>query len=126
MSIRANRPAQRPQHGGLGTPEGKLAVRWSVLDGKMSIHWSESSGPAITESGHYGFGMRLFSRALAQFDGTIRTDFEPTGLNCEMTLMLVKSPNRHQLLSRWLRSNCRKLALSQCPRKIRDCRYRAT
>jgi two-component sensor histidine kinase len=80
------------KYGALTVPSGKLAICWSEVDGKMTVDWRESDGPAVTPPAHRGFGTRLLSRALQQFGGTIESKFEPTGLICEMKLMLPRDP----------------------------------
>jgi len=59
----------------------------------MSVDWRESDGPVVAPLTHRGFGTRLLSRALSQFGGTIKSKFEPTGLICEMSLMLPEGPD---------------------------------
>jgi hypothetical protein len=54
----------------------------------MTINWRESDGPAVVPSTNHGFGTRLLSRALQQFGGAIQSRFEPTGLICDMSLIL--------------------------------------
>ena len=80
------------KYGALTGPSGKLAICWSEVDGKMTVDWRESDGPAVTPPAHRGFGTRLLSRALQQFGGTFESKFEPTGLICEMKLMLPRDP----------------------------------
>jgi hypothetical protein len=58
----------------------------------MTLDWRESDGPAVVPSTHHGFGTRLLSRALQQFGGAIQSRFEPTGLICEMSLILPREP----------------------------------
>ena len=76
------------KYGALSAPSGKLAIGWSKADGKMTIIWRESDGPVVVPSNHHGFGTRLLRRALQQFGGAIQSRFEPTGLICEMSLIL--------------------------------------
>ena len=59
----------------------------------MTVDWRESDGPVVAPLTHSGFGTRLLSRALCQFGGTIESKFEPTGLICEMSLMLPQEPD---------------------------------
>jgi two-component sensor histidine kinase len=81
------------KYGALAGPVGKLAICWSASDGRMSVDWRESDGPVVAPLTHRGFGTRLLSRALSQFGGTIKSKFEPTGLICEMSLMLPQGPD---------------------------------
>jgi two-component sensor histidine kinase len=76
------------KYGALANSIGKLQISWSVSDGTMKIDWCESGGPAVGPPTHQGFGTRLLSRALSQFEGTIESQFEPAGLVCKMSLAL--------------------------------------
>ena len=58
----------------------------------MTLDWRESDGPAVMPATHHGFGTRLLCQALKQFGGTIHSKFEPTGLICEMNLLLSCEP----------------------------------
>jgi two-component sensor histidine kinase len=80
------------KYGALSAPSGKLAICWAGANGKMTIDWRESDGPAVVPSTHRGFGTRLLCRALQQFGGAIQSRFEPTGLICEMSLILPREP----------------------------------
>jgi len=80
------------KYGALSVPSGKLAIGWSETDGKLTIDWRESDGPVVIPSTHHGFGTRLLCRALQQFGGQIQSRFEPTGLICEMSLILPREP----------------------------------
>ena len=51
---------------------------------------ARSGGPIITAPTRRGFGMRLLSRALDQFGGTVETTFEPTGLICKLSAALTE------------------------------------
>jgi two-component sensor histidine kinase len=80
------------KYGALAGPKGKLTISWQVIRDRMTIDWRESDGPVVVPSQHTGFGTRLLSRALKQFDGSIDNKFESTGLICAMNLMLVDEP----------------------------------
>jgi len=80
------------KYGALSVPGGKLTIGWAEANGKMTIDWRESDGPAVVPSTHRGFGTRLLCRALQQFGGAIQSRFEPTGLICEMSLILPREP----------------------------------
>ncbi len=76
------------KYGALSTPLGRLAISWSVSEGRMTVDWRESGGPKVSLADVTGFGTRLLTRALDQFGGTIERKFEPTGLVCKMSLVL--------------------------------------
>jgi two-component sensor histidine kinase len=74
------------KYGALAAPVGKLDIRWALSGRRMTIDWRESDGPLIGPITHRGFGSQLLSRALIQFDGSIESRFQPTGLICAMNL----------------------------------------
>jgi len=80
------------KYGSLSRPGGKLSVTWSIANGKLNLEWRETNGPFVTAPTHRGFGLRLLPRALDQFDGSIETRFEPTGLVCTLEAVLPKIP----------------------------------
>jgi two-component sensor histidine kinase len=60
----------------------------AVSDRLLSLEWRENGGPLVSEPTHSGFGLKLLSRALSQFGGSVETLFEPAGLVCKMKLTL--------------------------------------
>jgi two-component sensor histidine kinase len=82
------------KHGALSCEAGRLIVSWSLSGDQLSLEWRESNGPTVASPLHQGFGMKLLSRALDQFDGTVRTTFEPPGLIRHLGVALPKdTPN---------------------------------
>jgi two-component sensor histidine kinase len=76
------------KYGALSVATGKVAICWALCDTRLNLEWRESGGPIITAPTRCGFGMRLLSRALDQFGGTVETTFEPTGLICKLSAAL--------------------------------------
>jgi two-component sensor histidine kinase len=76
------------KYGALSCQAGRLSICWSLSDATLDLEWQESGGPSVIRTAHRGFGMRLMSRALDQFDGAVETTFETTGLKCKMRLIL--------------------------------------
>jgi two-component sensor histidine kinase len=76
------------KYGALSSATGRVAISWSHFDGRMNFEWRESGGPVVGTPTKTGFGMRLLSQALTQFEGVVETKFEPTGLLCKMSLAL--------------------------------------
>ena len=76
------------KYGALSTSTGRLSVAWSLSGARLNLEWRESGGPVISKPSHRGFGTRLFSRSLDQFDGTVEAIFEPTGLICKLSMVL--------------------------------------
>jgi two-component sensor histidine kinase len=83
------------RHGALSCPEGRVAltlVHDQTVDGTetLRLHWKEFGGPPIAAvPSHHGFGRRLLERGLAhQLGATVRYEFRPEGVSCEITLPL--------------------------------------
>ncbi len=70
------------KHGALSDPNGRLTVRWQVIDGvrdpQLRLEWTERGGPPVSEPDRQGFGSRLLNRVMApQIQGQIRIDYAP-------------------------------------------------
>jgi two-component sensor histidine kinase len=76
------------KYGALSTATGKLTICSSLSDARLNLEWRESGGPIVTSPARRGFGLRLLTRALDQFGGTVETTFEPTGLICTLSAPL--------------------------------------
>jgi two-component sensor histidine kinase len=76
------------KYGALSTATGKVTICSSLSDARLNLEWRESGGPIVTSPARRGFGLRLLTRALDQFGGTVETTFEPTGLICRLSAPL--------------------------------------
>jgi two-component sensor histidine kinase len=74
------------KYGALSNAAGMISVLWSVSDKWLKVEWRESDGPPVTIPKHRGFGTRLLSRALEQFDGKVETTYALPGLVCRLTV----------------------------------------
>lgn len=77
------------KHGALSLPQGRVTVRWAVdaASGQLSARWDERGGPPVVRPCHVGFGMAVIKAGIEhQLGGTVRTDWQPEGLVCELTL----------------------------------------
>jgi len=72
------------KHGALSSAVGYLSICWSVENKTLNLEWRENGGPAVKQPTHRGFGLRLLSGALDQFNGSVETIFEKSGLICKM------------------------------------------
>jgi two-component system, chemotaxis family, CheB/CheR fusion protein len=78
------------KYGALSTPEGRVCVQWSLLDGGLELIWREAGGPAVTPPQRRGFGSRLIERSVrGELAGTVDLDFTPEGLRC--TIQIARS-----------------------------------
>ncbi len=76
------------KYGALSNSLGRLSIGWSLSDVRLNLEWHENGGPPVTAPTNRGFGTRLLSGSLEQFDGTVETVFEKTGLICKLSVIL--------------------------------------
>jgi PAS domain S-box-containing protein len=75
------------KYGALSVPQGRINVEWRAEPrGPLTIEWTESGGPPVSEPSQRGFGSELIERGLArQFGGTAAIEFHKDGLRCVIT-----------------------------------------
>lgn len=74
------------KYGALSAPSGRVRVEWSRSpERRVSLRWSESGGPLVKPPTRRGFGTKMLE-AFMQKKGTIRLDWRPQGLRCEIAL----------------------------------------
>ncbi len=77
------------KYGSLSAAGGHVEISWSLTaDGRLSLRWIESGGPAATPPTHRGFGTRIMENMIGQLRGEVRFDWRDQGLTCEITLPL--------------------------------------
>jgi two-component system CheB/CheR fusion protein len=79
------------KHGALSTPSGNLSVEWSMTRVErapaLRLVWRETGGPGAGAPAQHGFGLTLIERSIGhELDGTVRLDFAPEGLTCEIVV----------------------------------------
>jgi two-component sensor histidine kinase len=72
------------KYGAFASPRGLLQVSWTVSEGRLTITWDETEGPAVEKVGPAGFGSKLLHAALRGFDGKTEIRYLKTGLHCTM------------------------------------------
>ncbi len=80
------------KYGALSTPGGRVMLSWINHSDRVDFDWVESGGPPPAASRREGFGTTLLRKGLRQFDGTVETDFAPSGLHCKLSLSLPWPP----------------------------------
>jgi two-component sensor histidine kinase len=83
------------KYGALSTATGQLTICSSLFDARLNLEWRESGGPIVTSPARRGFGLRLLTRALDQFGGSVEITFEPTGLICRLSAPLPEDDARN-------------------------------
>lgn len=80
------------KHGALASPEGTVAVEWSLHgDGtpRLRLLWSERAAHPLAPPGPPGFGTDLLERMLTRYLGaTTRIEHGPTGYSCAIEIPL--------------------------------------
>jgi PAS domain S-box-containing protein len=76
------------KYGALSVPQGSVAVAWRIeAGGGLMIRWLEQGGPQVAQPTRRGLGMTLLERALdGSLGGSVRQDWRPDGLACELAL----------------------------------------
>ena len=76
------------KHGALSVPEGRLTVRWSLLDAQQTLclDWIEEGGPATTESPRKGFGSEVLERTAKLLQAEFEVDLTPDGMKARLRM----------------------------------------
>jgi two-component sensor histidine kinase len=87
-----------------GEPEGRLSVRWELLDGansetRLAVEWRESGVtvelPSPDQPLRRGYGRELIERALPyQLNAQTTYDLTPEGVRCTITLPVSSGMSR--------------------------------
>jgi two-component sensor histidine kinase len=82
------------KYGALSVPGGRVALDWALeADGRLTLSWVETCGPAVTPPTRRGFGSRLIERGLSgDLRGSASLRYEPGGLTCAMEARLSGPP----------------------------------
>jgi PAS domain S-box-containing protein len=71
------------KYGALSSASGRIEIRWSVEEQRLSLVWRETGGPRVEAPRRRGFGTRMIERGLAaELDGDVVIDFRPEGVVC--------------------------------------------
>ena len=77
------------KYGALSAAGGHVDISWDLrADGRLTLRWIESGGPAATLPTHRGFGTRILENMIGQLRGEVRFDWHEQGLTCEIALPL--------------------------------------
>ena len=73
--------------------DGRISVGWVRVRHRRGadrrLVWRESGGPEVAAPSRRGFGSRLIERGLTgQVGGTMRLDYAPAGVTCEVVAPL--------------------------------------
>jgi PAS domain S-box-containing protein len=82
------------KYGALSSRAGNVSAVWEtdVPRNQLRIRWRETGGPAVVAPERVGFGRLLLERVLtADLGGTVRLQFAPEGLKCDVTIPLAEN-----------------------------------
>ncbi len=82
------------KYGALSSVNGRLAVRWELLEGSangkgpsLALSWIERGGPEVAPPERTGFGRFVIDRMVRQaIDGEVQIEFAPLGLEWRLTI----------------------------------------
>jgi PAS domain S-box-containing protein len=77
------------KYGALSQPSGRLAVSWSLANGRLELRWIERGGPVPSRTEPGGFGIRVIKASVeSQLDGRVEFDWRRDGLRCSLSIPL--------------------------------------
>lgn len=77
------------KYGALSSERGRVAISWSVADGRLTLAWEERDGPPCAPPLREGFGSRMIAKLVGgRFRGTSSTDYRPDGLRWTLSAPL--------------------------------------
>ncbi|MGH6945438.1 MAG: sensor histidine kinase [Geminicoccaceae bacterium] len=81
------------KHGALSGPSGRVGIAWGLTEAEqgpaLRFIWRETGGPGAAVPAEHGFGLMLIERGVGyELEGSVRLDFAPEGLTCEMVIPL--------------------------------------
>ena len=57
-----------------------------TADRELVLRWTETGGPPVEPPTRKGFGSRVIAGMIQQLKGTVRFDWHPSGLICEISI----------------------------------------
>ncbi|RYG87261.1 MAG: sensor histidine kinase [Alphaproteobacteria bacterium] len=74
------------KYGALSVATGQVTFQWAIVEGQLSIDWTERDGPPVVAPTRSGYGTRFLRSALANlFGASPIIEFDPRGLRCAVT-----------------------------------------
>ena len=64
-------------------------VKWAWVHGadrELVLRWTETGGPPVEPPTRKGFGSRVITGMIEQLKGTVRFNWHPSGLVCEISI----------------------------------------
>ena len=84
------------KHGALSSLAGKISLVWQLRPDFLILRWVESGGPRIKPPATRSFGLNVIRASIEQqLGGKASFEWEPTGLQCTLSIPLLKSVSEH-------------------------------
>ena len=75
------------KYGSLSENMGQVDLEWAQnADRELVLRWTERGGPPVEPPTRKGFGSRVITGMIEQLKGTVRFDWQPGGLVCEISI----------------------------------------
>ena len=75
------------KYGSLSANQGQVGLKWvHGHDRELVLRWTETGGPPVEPPTRKGFGSRVIVGMVEQLKGTVRFDWHPSGLVCEISI----------------------------------------
>jgi PAS domain S-box-containing protein len=75
------------KYGSLSAHQGQVGLKWvHGHDRELVLRWTETGGPPVEPPTRKGFGSRVIVGMVEQLKGTVRFDWHPNGLICEISI----------------------------------------
>jgi PAS domain S-box-containing protein len=75
------------KYGSLSENGGRVGLEWvHGADRELVLRWTETGGPPVEPPTREGFGSRVIAGMVRQLQGTVRFDWHPSGLVCEIAI----------------------------------------
>lgn len=65
----------------LNKDDGRVHVEWTASNDSVVLTWTERDGPIVKVPEKHNFGTRLITSTMKRIGGTIKAEFQPTGLH---------------------------------------------
>ncbi|HZV21533.1 MAG TPA: PAS domain S-box protein, partial [Hyphomicrobiales bacterium] len=76
------------KYGALASPNGRIAVNWTVRDAELIFRWQERGGPQVSAPASNGFGLTLIEHSAESQGGSAHALWEAEGVTWEIALRL--------------------------------------
>lgn len=74
------------KYGALASPQGGIAVDWTIDGGLLRLEWREQGGPPVKAPARHGFGTALIEQSARAGGGAANALFRADGIVWEITL----------------------------------------